>query len=291
MMSGEYKGDIVFIDSGIPFSVIAGKGILTPLDDYINFEEGFFNNHLQNRSIWNGKHYGLTYLGELGAQFQNLLLTYNREVIESNGFPDIFELQQNGQLTWDKYTEIARKVTSNTDGNGINDVWGTVISYLEPFFRSFVHSNGTSLVKQDDNGRFISNNTDPAVTEAAEFLYKQLHVYKSMLSGNDITNMVVETLMTQNRAAFGFSMLHDSQNFPQLRKAFYPKGPRALDYTSVRDAGEVYAIPSYIENKKETAVVLAKIIKFLNKENDYLNSIKKLTVQMRSLQLSRQWKE
>jgi len=183
MMSGKCSSDIIYLDCGSkPFSQIAEKGVLTALDEYINFEEDIFNNRLQDRSLWNGKHYGLCLVDSASVNLEQQMIGYNKELLESNGLPDILELQQKGQWTWEKFEEITSKVTSDTDGDGITDIWGAVMPNKENFLGSLILSNGSNLVKQDDTGRPVPNTKDPAVIEAVDFLYKLINIHKTVLT-------------------------------------------------------------------------------------------------------------
>jgi len=280
IMAGKCGSDIIYLNGNKPFSQIVEKGVLTALDEYINFEEDIFNNRLQDRSLWNGKHYGLCLVDRASLNFEQPMIGYNKEMLESNGLPDISELQQKGQWTWEKFEEITSKVTSDTDGDGITDIWGAVMPSGEYFLGRLILSNGSNLVKQDDTGRPVPNTEDPAVIEAVDFLYKLLNVHKSVLTdsvklGDKVNTEVILTLVQQNRVAITipkhFFLVQADSN---LRMAFYPKGPRASDYSCILDAGQVYAIPSCVENKKEIAVILGEIVKLMDQEFNYIDEFK-----------------
>jgi len=95
IISGVYKGEVIYVDYSIqPFFSIVEAGALTALDEYINFEEGFFNNPIQERALWNGKHYGLSSFS--GLYYESNLLYYNKHLIEQKGLPDILNFNKEG---------------------------------------------------------------------------------------------------------------------------------------------------------------------------------------------------
>ena len=163
-----------------------------------------------------------------------------------------------------------RNVTSDRDGDGVTDVWGIAVPNLGMFFTNLVYSNGSFLTGYDDTGRFISNIAEPAIVEAAEFMHELFNVHKSVVTGNNIRDNVIVTLFEQDVIAFssGYTIALLG-NEPLYGMVFYPKGPRASDYSSVFSAGTVFAIPSSVENKKEIAVVLGEAIKFLDLDYEY----------------------
>lgn len=119
------------------------KGSIAPLNNYKEI-------NLSDKSIWvntitkyytaNNKSYG-AWAGK-NASLREVLL-YNKNLIK--GTDDLYTLQKNGKLTWDKLFEIAKKVTSGS-------VYGiTSLMSQSDLLRVMVAANGGLVYTRKDN--------------------------------------------------------------------------------------------------------------------------------------------
>lgn len=96
-------------------------------------------------------------------------IIYNKKLFEAAGLdPDLpYQLQESGEWTWSKFTEICEQLTRDTDGDGAIDVYASA-SRSEQMLKELLVSTGTWLVDYED-GQYVSNLDDPDVKKALEF--------------------------------------------------------------------------------------------------------------------------
>ena len=51
-------------------------------------------------------------------------IVWNKTKFEEMGLPNLYELVENGEWTWEKFKEIAIEATRDLDGDGDTDIWG-----------------------------------------------------------------------------------------------------------------------------------------------------------------------
>ncbi|WP_058485367.1 ABC transporter substrate-binding protein [Defluviitalea phaphyphila] len=64
--------------------------------------------------------------------------------------------------TWEEFIDSAKKLTKDTDGDGVADQWGFSMvgsnnSSGQSRFMAYLWSNGFDLVKKDDNGKWVTD--------------------------------------------------------------------------------------------------------------------------------------
>ncbi len=76
-------------------------------------------------------------------------LVFNRDLVEAEGLEDPYELYENGEWTFEKLTEMARKATRDTDGDGIVDQYG--LADIDP--KNLVYAYGGAVTRRDESGK------------------------------------------------------------------------------------------------------------------------------------------
>ncbi|NPV68419.1 MAG: sugar ABC transporter substrate-binding protein [Anaerolineae bacterium] len=113
--SGAPEPDIVSVDAPVVASY-GYRGWLLPLDDYFSQEQidewvdalylsSLYNGQLLAPPIWNSTQ----------------VMYYNADLLKAAG---ITPPAPDERWTWEKVTEVARQVTRDENGDGVNDVWG-----------------------------------------------------------------------------------------------------------------------------------------------------------------------
>jgi len=284
MIAGTTDFDFIYLYDYADYLKAIKNNAIIPLDDYISFEGSTLYELAQSATLWGGKHYGLTWSYNFG--YESMLL-YNKEMLEQNALPDIFELQQKGLWTWDKFREIAYALTGDTDGDGRNDKWGIACPHPTYFFINLVYSNNTDFSTVGADGRFMSNIKSQGVKEAADLFHTLLRVDKSVFTVYPTADRANYVIDTGKAAIYTFGYI-DSEIENKLHIAFYPKGPQATDYVSLSTMSGVIAIPSGKDNVESLIEVLKTLpyfspdyydnllekmeeeMKSANKENDYI---------------------
>ncbi len=95
---------------------------------------------------------------------------YNKDMLDEYGLPDLNELFQSGDWTWQKFKEIAVELTKDTNGDGEIDQWGIAGKWgnlNHPIV--FLGSNDAPSTRVKDGKVIFALNEKPAV-ETFEFM-------------------------------------------------------------------------------------------------------------------------
>ncbi|WP_334075072.1 MULTISPECIES: ABC transporter substrate-binding protein [Paenibacillus] len=125
---------------------------------------------------------------------------YNRDIFKKLGLPDLQELYNKGEWNWDKFLEVAKQGTKDTDNDGKTDVWG-YSGWAIDAVKHFTAANGGKIV-DDENGKEMLS--DSRTIEAAEFVNRLYNVDKvvRVKSGNKTNWEETNTFLDGNVAMF-----------------------------------------------------------------------------------------
>lgn len=170
LVNGEKIADVFWAAFGTAVPKWADKGLIVPLDDYFDFDDETWNQSCNDEWRYQGKHYCITSWDDAVGH----VILFNKRICAENGITDeyLYDLQRNGEWTWDKLRELAVKCTKDTDNDGAIDVYGygsygTCPTCPEPY----LYANGTAPVVRDENFHYQYNLDDPKVIEAIQFCY------------------------------------------------------------------------------------------------------------------------
>ena len=160
-MSGESKYDLW----RVPFAYywgLASRGALFPVNEIL--PEEYFE---ALPKITHDRNLELAFSGQLyffsaGTDDYGhaTFVVFNKDLIEAEGLEDPYELYDRGEWTFEKLTEMARKATRDTDGDGIIDQYG--LSNMDP--KDLVYAYGGSITSRDADGKvYFSMNTEEAI--------------------------------------------------------------------------------------------------------------------------------
>ncbi|MDR2942283.1 MAG: extracellular solute-binding protein [Treponema sp.] len=99
---------------------------------------------------------------------------FNRRLFKEAGLdPNLpYDLQKSGQWTWDKFLEIAIKLTRDTNNDGITDIYAMTDDFSTEILDAFVSSNGAMYVDKDKDGMLVNASNRPEFIEALRFYIK-----------------------------------------------------------------------------------------------------------------------
>jgi len=141
-------------------ALYASEGTLLPLDDYMakdpEMSLDMFFPSLIEAFTYEGKLYGVS------KDWNTQVLYYNKSLFDAAGlsYPD-------EKWTWDDVLQAAKKITADTDGNGVTDQWGFVTDVGMNRIGAWIYGNGGSILSEDKKQCTL---TDPASVEALEFI-------------------------------------------------------------------------------------------------------------------------
>jgi len=283
--AGNCSYDIIHYSDKLLYAI--GKDIFVPLDEYIDFNEIPFNSHLQDMALWHRKHYGLfvpvkeNIYNELPMDMvYKSCINYNKHLLEENGIQDIFELQEKGLWTWDMLLEISQRITGDTNGDGINDVWGLSSTSATFLLYRLIFSNGSNIIEEGEYPGLVANLNTPSAIKAADFLHQLVNVNNvvnfgnenvSSTSGTSSNRSYLSNLMNSNKIGISTdSLIYHSDEYKR-GWALFPKGPDTGNYRCILDRLNFYVIPSTVKNVKEAAVILKELYQYANEErNKYI---------------------
>ncbi|KUK66113.1 MAG: ABC-type sugar transport system, periplasmic component, partial [Mesotoga infera] len=144
LAAGDGTPDVYIVD-GPNTASYAARGYLLPLDEHFSEEEmsAWFDASIEEGS-YHGKFYSVPY----GTSSAGLF--YNKAIFEEHGIPFPPENLEE-RLTWEEVAEIAKKLTKDTNADGLTDVWGLVIEQIDRPYLIFpmVQSLGAKVLSDD----------------------------------------------------------------------------------------------------------------------------------------------
>lgn len=178
-MSNEKYADVFWLGGG-DMGLWTANNFLMQLDDYIDFSADHWNQELTDDWMIDGKHYFVTDADTVMGR----VILFNKRLCEDNGITaeSLYELQRNGEWTWDKLLEFAQQCTQIVNGEYVSYGLGAYGS-CPVMPESFMISNGVAAAAYDENKNLVYNLEDPAVMEALQFSYDLVNTYHVCYSG------------------------------------------------------------------------------------------------------------
>lgn len=226
------------------------KNIVQPWNDYIDFSQGLetlgISNICETLFSMDGKIYGI---GDLTAPLWNSsVIFYRISAFEDAGLDDPYTLFQQGEWTWDVFSEMCQELTYD-GGSGTIDHYGLTTWFPnEPF----VTSNGGSAVEIVDGKPVYALNSPEAVFG--------LNYSLEMPAGPDLSVAGPDAYFLDGSAAMyyeGWWFIDTAYEYlgDDLGFVPFPLGPD-YDETPCRDYGEwcwVYHLSSTCEAPQAAA--------------------------------------
>lgn len=104
---------------------------------------------------------------------------FNKRLLSEVGYdPDLpYDLQQSGEWTWAKFEEMCKKLTRDTDNDGVTDVYA-MSSFNTEFTYAAITSNGGTLISRDANGKYYNNVNSEETMEALNWTAEMFRNYQ-----------------------------------------------------------------------------------------------------------------
>jgi len=166
-LSGEPFADIAIMElkRAIP---VAKQGLILPISEFTSDTDDINNEQklIKKHPAIGGVEYSF------GTPFVSAVGTYyNRDLMKKLGVQDPQELYNAGQWTWDKFLELAKAATRDTDNDGKLDTFGYA-GWAADAFRHLGVTNNAIFVTED----LELGMTDPKFAEALEFVNRVYNV-------------------------------------------------------------------------------------------------------------------
>ena len=154
----------------------ADNGKVLDLAPYIKNAKGVDFDDLYSSAV-NAYRYDGKYLGQgdsiwaLPKDFGPFAFAYNKTLFQKYGIP---LPSKDTPYTWDEFISVCKKLTKDTNGDGMNDTFGTGLNVHWAFIQ-FVWGNGTDFL---DETKTKVNITDPKFIEALQFWADMTNKYE-----------------------------------------------------------------------------------------------------------------
>lgn len=230
-MSGDPVADIFIMDPAMVPEPLK-QGLMYPLSDlpsFNKFEDEMWNQAVRESYTQNGKVYAFSEVKEL----LGLGLYWNKRIFEEAGLdPDLpYDLQKNGEWTWEKYKDLARKLTQDLDNDGQTDIYG-VCGWQREIVKAAVFSNGGDYVRfNPETGRYENNQKSDEVLAAIQLavdMFNEGLIAPKPLDGTDEISFFIDTFKA-GKAAMCPAEWYRHTDFADMPDdwgfVFFPKGP------------------------------------------------------------------
>lgn len=224
------------------FPPIAAKGLLEPLDDYIkrdNYDlDDFYPESIEG---W-GRYNGILY--EIPTDIDVYAMYYNKDMFDKAGIP-----YPDWTWDWDKYVEVAAKLTRDLDGDGRLDQWGCA---PDMWWQSYIYANGGLIVSEDGNKCLLDQ---PEAYEGLQFMSDLVNRFRVAPTPEDTQSLGASKLFTTGKIAMNVSgswaaeliYKNEIKTF-EYDIAPLPKGPKSR---ATFIGGAAYAVLARSRHKDE----------------------------------------
>jgi len=182
-MAGLNEWDIMLTQSLFITPTFMLSNLILPVSDYIEFEDDPVLNDgfVKNIVTYKGKQWGIPFAMSLpgfpvSLPNNNFGFIYNEDILNTEGLPDLLELDLQGRWNWDKLVEIGSSATHDYNGDGIVDQWGMALFGPNPVIHIVAANKGTII--SYENGRYEFAINDSASLRALTFISDLFNTYK-----------------------------------------------------------------------------------------------------------------
>ena len=261
VLAGDPVVDIGYhITSRVLPSLIEG-GIVYPVSDLstIDLNDYKWRADVTEAGYYKGKNY--TFL--LKDPEIRYGIFWNKSLFKKYGLPDLYELVDKGEWTWEKFKEIAATAGQDTDADGTNDIHG--FAARENLSWCYLYSNGAYVAEKTEAGMDIDL-SDPAVVEALNALqdftttvdYRNAidwstEGWDAMITGFKEGNTMM--LLEEFWVSYSYLSKADSPMADEWGWVPFPKGPSATDWSCYGKENGCRVILNGIENPEEAAQI------------------------------------
>jgi len=279
-MAGDPFADLTIVAGRWFYPSLVASGFVLDAGSLgvFDFEEEKWSEMALEYGKFNGKQYGF----DTGVNPVGSGIYWNKTMFEREGQPNLYELVEKKQWTWDKMLEIAKALTKDTDGDGVIDQWG--LGDMDLMW-ALLAAKGARAVKEEGD-HAVFGLTDLNALETLQFWQDLFQVHKVIEMPPDgapwdyhcqqfidgKSGMLCYALWWAGTA--NDNMQDDYGFVPN------PLAPGGLDtYTSTQGEINIHCIPSTVKNPEEIAIFYDEKTEPLpgidpkRSENDWYESI------------------
>lgn len=184
---------------------------------------------------------------------------FNKRLLEETGIDpkSLYDLQESGGWTWDKFEEFCKQVQKDTDNDGVIDQYA-MTNFGSTFYHAAVYSNGGEFIGKNEEGYYNDLESDETM-EALNWGLKMLSIYE-LKKPEDAEWNYTYTAFKNGEAAFSCAECYNIGEWKDMEDEIgfvcFPKGPRAEDYTNCYQ-DNVFVIPACYDANKAWKLAFA----------------------------------
>ncbi|MBQ2923399.1 MAG: extracellular solute-binding protein [Tyzzerella sp.] len=272
ILAGDKIADIIHVQ-GYELIQMARAGYIVPLEtvDGLNLEDERYVQGYINLTEFNGQHYGLNFFRPAEAR---VCMIYNRDLIKKYGLEDPQELMKSGKWTFDKFREMCKAATRDTNGDGTNDTYGCYVTHPETFGMSMIAANGGKIVTSEGGVAKEAYN-DPKALASLNFIYDLVQTDKTIAYPTAQGDLGQEKEAI-SRFTAGEYLFYECETFVlnQMLKPIagdldygllsIPMGPEATEYISPSENACNYCITSTNKDVDKTVIILNALARYMS---------------------------
>lgn len=254
--AGDSVCDIIDLPQPLTWVAPLKGGYLVDVNQFgLDLQSDKLDTQIMDMITYGDKVYGIASKDE--NYFMNQVCYFNKRLVEEAGYnpEDLYKWQEEGTWTWDKFHEVATKISQLSTGN--QKIWGTVQNN-SLLFNNLVVSNNTDWFKKSEDG-VTFNAGDPNVLQAIDFMQK---LYDDGCFPLETTQSDAK-LFYSGTVGFLFDYVERVQ-WPENQQSMtddygmimIPKGPNADSYYSMNN---YYGVKAVLKNAPDSEK-LAKLV-------------------------------
>lgn len=171
ILSGDAPDVVFFKMADFPNFIL--NGIVDDVSQYIDTSDPFWD-YLDKNPL---KYQGVDYNCFVNTK-NNGMTYFNTKMFKNAGLETPYELFKKGEWTWEKYYELAKKLTQDTNGDGTTDIYGGKVS---PIY--FYTTSGQDFVTMNEDGTFSNNMRNSEIAKVMNFMH---NLKEAGFQGGDI---------------------------------------------------------------------------------------------------------
>lgn len=265
--AGDTNYDLCVIP-GYDVSELAYGGYLTDLKKLPHFDaEATWYDQKANETFDFGGSLFFT-AGDSGINLmdQTYCIAFNKKLAEEYGIEDLYALVESNQWTLEKMNEIAKKVSGDTDGDGITDVYGNL--YWVDSIYGALNAAGQKLVSLNEQTLTyeLSASNETTNDVLRDFYDMVMNPQISLKYQHNSTNKEYVNIFSGNQALFFLTTIGTLGDFRDMETDY-----GILPYFLYSSAQEEYAntvapfymnfmcVPLIVEDYDRTSCVMEAI--------------------------------
>ena len=256
--TGGDENYIFILRQGAELVSAMNSGLMYDLStlDCLDFSEPKWGSGVHKLMEKNGSIYGM-FAGTVEPKGG---MYFNKRLLEEAGIDpqSIYDLQESGDWTWEKFEEICKQVQADTDNDGVIDRYA-MVNFASNFYTEAVFSNGGEFIGKDSTGYYNDLESEETM-EALNWALNMISTYDYPQPADSEWDYWKEAFINGNGAFIAGETYQAGGDWSTMEDDFgfvcFPKGPKASDYTNCYNDNP-YVIPACYDADKAWKLAFA----------------------------------